>query len=266
MTTKVWKMGIGVDQLIADTVDLSDKEFGKYVRMLCYAWKNKAKLDASRYNYIERIDNISKDNDTEMTQYLLNKYFKYNEEGQYYYNTAQIEEWERVQRVSNANTKSANERWDADAMQTQCKRNTSNSNSNSNSKRKNNSNKNKYIVDIFNEFWVNIENKIGKGQAEKTFIKLINDFAGENISPKQLSDLYNKHCKEQSDIKFAKHPATWLNAKGYLDNPMETATKDDFGFTPKDPFRNLSFWKKGRRLPMDIDQDIMEEMGFTIDG
>ena len=50
MTTKVWKMGMAVDQLIADTVDLSDKEFGKYVRMLCYAWKNKARLDASRFN------------------------------------------------------------------------------------------------------------------------------------------------------------------------------------------------------------------------
>ena len=88
MTTKVWKMGMAVDQLIADTVDLSDKEFGKYVRMLCYAWKNKARLDASRFNYIDRIDNISKDSDTEMTQYLLNRYFEYDQDGQFYYNTA----------------------------------------------------------------------------------------------------------------------------------------------------------------------------------
>ena len=36
MTTKVWKMGMAVDQLIADTVDLSDKEFGKYVSTSCF--------------------------------------------------------------------------------------------------------------------------------------------------------------------------------------------------------------------------------------
>ena len=271
MTTKVWKMGIGVDQLIADTVDLSDQEFGKYVKMLCYAWKNQSKLDASRPNYLERIDKIS-DTDIEATKYLLERYFIYDQKGKFFYSTAQKEEWDRVLKISTANTKSANERWDANAMQTQCKRNTSNSNSKSNSK------SNKYI-NIFNEFWINIENKIGKGQAEKTFIKLINDFAVENISPKQLSDLYNKHCKEQSDIKFAKHPATWLNAKGYLDKPMETVIKDDFGVQKRDAFRNLSLWKKGIKTGKDFDGDIilqyqkgnitkemMDRMGINVNG
>ena len=258
MTTKVWKMGMAVDQLIADTVDLSDKEFGKYVRMLCYAWKNKARLDASRFNYIERIDNISKNSDTEMTQYLLNRYFEYNQEGQYYYNTAQTEEWERVQKISIANTKSANDRWDADAMQTQSKRSTSYSKSNRNS---NSNTNNKKYIDLFNEFWKNVKNKVKKGQAETTFIKLIKNFAEENMSPVQLADLYNKHCETQTDMKFAQHPSTWLNAKGYLDKPMSKETKDEFGVvSQKKPLENyVNFVKKGVHTTF-IDDTMVKQM------
>lgn len=260
MTTKVWKMGMAVDQLIADTVDLSDKEFGKYVRMLCYAWKNKARLDASRFNYIDRIDNISKDSDTEMTQYLLNRYFEYDQDGQFYYNTAQTEEWERVKKVSNSNTKSANDRWDTgeNALKTQSERNTSNSYSKSN--RNSNNNKKKYI-DLFNEFWRNVQNKVKKGQAETTFIKLINDFAEENMSPKELADLYNKHCNSQTDMKFAQHPSTWLNAKGYLDKPMSKETRDEFGVVPqKKSLENyVNFVKKGVHTTF-IDDTMVKQM------
>ena len=50
------------------------------------------------------------------------------------------------------------------------------------------------------------------------------------MSPVQLADLYNKHCESQTDMKFAQHPSTWLNAKGYLDKPMSKKNNDEFNY------------------------------------
>ena len=40
----MWKFGISPDKFIADCVDLTDDEIGKYFRFLCYAWKHEAHL------------------------------------------------------------------------------------------------------------------------------------------------------------------------------------------------------------------------------
>jgi len=130
--SKIWKFGIGTDQFIADTVDLSDDEIGKYVRMLFYAWKQKAKLPTD----IKRINQIPKNPNIEVTKYLLERYFDKDENG--YTCKAQVDEWERVQRISNENSEKAQARWDKEKdIQGQCHSNASNSNSNSNSNSKN---------------------------------------------------------------------------------------------------------------------------------
>ena len=41
---KMWKFGINPDKFIADCVDLTDDEIGKYFRLLCHAWKHEAHL------------------------------------------------------------------------------------------------------------------------------------------------------------------------------------------------------------------------------
>ena len=69
--SKFWKMGISPDQFIADTVNLSDDEIGKYFRLLCYAWKNKAYLPLD----IKRVCNIVKQCDEKSIKYLLETFF-----------------------------------------------------------------------------------------------------------------------------------------------------------------------------------------------
>ena len=129
---KIWKFGIAVDQLIADTVDLNDEEFGKYVRILCNAWKQKARLPLD----IERINQIPKNPNMKTTKYLLDRYFDKDNNG--YTCKAQVDEWERVQRISNSNTENVNARWNKEnIIQTNYDRNTSNSKSNSKSKSNN---------------------------------------------------------------------------------------------------------------------------------
>nr|BAR32762.1 Uncharacterized protein conserved in bacteria (COG3756) [uncultured Mediterranean phage uvMED] len=103
---KIWKMGVKVDQFVADTVDLSDDEMGKYWRMILYAWKLKTKLPLD----IKRISQISKNPNFNKTKYLLDRYFIKDEDG--YSNTAQIEEWKYIEKLSQTNSENANLRWD----------------------------------------------------------------------------------------------------------------------------------------------------------
>ena len=69
---KMWKFGINPDKFIADCVDLTDDEIGKYFRLLCHAWKQEAHLIED----IERINNIPENPNMEITKYLLNRFFK----------------------------------------------------------------------------------------------------------------------------------------------------------------------------------------------
>ena len=89
---------------------------------------------------------------------------------------------------------------------------------------------------------------------------------------------YNKLIRNTDDTKFVPHLSSWLSAERWEENLDLTKKEDDnFGIVPRDPFRNLSFWQKGRRMPQDFDRDIeimyqkgkisdeaMKEMGFDI--
>ena len=103
---KIWKMGVKVDQFVADTVDLSDDEMGKYWRMILYAWKLKTKLP----NDVKRISQIPKNPNLKKTQYLLDRYFIQSDDG--YTNKAQLEEWKYIEKLSQTNSENANLRWD----------------------------------------------------------------------------------------------------------------------------------------------------------
>ena len=83
----MWKFGISPDKFIADCVDLTDDEIGKYFRFLCYAWKNESHLPDD----IDRINRIAKNPDLETTKYILERFFKKDKLG--YYCPAQLEEW-----------------------------------------------------------------------------------------------------------------------------------------------------------------------------
>ena len=232
MAQKIWKMGISPDNFIADTVNLTNEELGLYFRLLCYAWKNEATLP----NDMDRLKRICQNADKKMINYILAQYFR--EEGKTYYSKAQKEEYEWVQEKSVKARESANKRY-ANAERTQSSNSYSNSNSN---------------IDIFNNIWSKLTYKTGnKQQAFKVFDKL-----KDMPEPDVLVDKWEKFCSSHDDKKFIQHFRTWLNNKGWENEPQKLDKKDDFGIMTRDPFTNLSSWQKGFRTLNDTDQDIIE--------
>ena len=234
MAQKIWKMGISPDNFIADTVNLTNEELGLYFRLLCYAWKNEATLP----NDMDRLKRICQNADDKMINYILAQYFR--EEGKTYYSKAQREEWLWVQEKSGKASESAKKRWlDANAKPTQ----SSNSNSN----------KNNY-TEIFNNIWSELKITSGnKLQAFKVFEKLT-----DKPEPNVLIEKWNVYCSSVEDKKFIMHFRTWLNNKGWENEPQKLDKKNDFGIMTRDPFTNLSSWQKGFRTLNDTDQDIIE--------
>ena len=234
MAQKIWKMGISPDNFIADTVNLTNEELGLYFRLLCYAWKNEATLP----NDMDRLKRVCQNADEKMINYILAQYFV--EEGKTYYSKAQREEWSWVQEKSGKASNSAKKRWsDANAERTQ----SSNSNSN----------KNNY-TEIFNNIWSELKPTSGnKLQAFKVFEKLT-----DKPEPNVLIEKWNFYCSSVEDKKFIMHFRTWLNNKGWENEPTKPEIKDEFGIQKRDPFINLTSWQKGFRTMTDTDQDIRE--------
>ena len=233
MAQKIWKMGISPDNFIADTVNLTNEELGLYFRLLCYAWKNEATLP----NDMDRLKRICQNADEKMINYILATYFR--EEGKTYYSKAQKEEYEWVQEKSVKARESANKRY-ANAQRTQ----SSNSYSNSHN----------HNIDIFNNIWSKLNHKTGiKQQAFKVFDKL-----QDMPEPDVLVDKWNNYSSSIDDKKFIQHFRTWLNNKGWENEPQKQEIKNEFGIMTRDPFVNLTSWQKGFRTLNDTDQDIIE--------
>ena len=134
---------------------------------------------------------------------------------------------------------------------------------------------NKEIKDAFEEIWNKLKIKRGtKAKGLKAYTKIHN-----KVEPTILIAKFNEKCDSVEDKQFVPHFSTWLNAEGWTEELITKQTKENynFGIVPRDPFRNLSFWQKGRRLPQDFDNDIikkykegkitkeaMEKMGFSV--
>ena len=128
-----------------------------------------------------------------------------------------------------------------------------------------------------NEIWGKITIKRGsKKRAFKEWDKLNNKIDNSLIVKK-----YNELANNTNDTKFVPHLSSWLSAERWEEDlavPFgKTQLDNEFGLIQRDPFRNLSFWKKGRKMPNDIDSDIetmhkkgkvsdeaMKQMGLSI--
>ena len=201
--------------------------------MLCYAWKNNATLPKD----IDRLKRVCQNADEKSINYILEQYFR--EEDNTYYSKAQKEEYEWVQEKSVKARESANKRY-ANAERTQSSYSHSNSHS--------------HNIDIFNNIWSKLTYKTGnKQQAFKVFDKL-----KDMPEPDVLVDKWEKFCISHDDKKFIQHFRTWLNNKGWENEPTKPEIKDEFGVIERDPFLNLTSWQKGFRTLNDTDQDIIE--------
>ena len=232
--TKIWKMGISPDQFIADTVNLSDDEIGKYFRLLCYAWKNEAYLPLD----IKRVCNIVKQCDEKSIQYLLETFFIKDEKG--YFCKAQKIEFDWVVEKSGKAVESANKRWD---KQSHTKRNANYSHSYNY----------KEIDNMFEHIWSKLKVKRGtKSNALKVYRKI-----HDKVEDDLLVDKYNAKCTSEIDKKFIPHFSTWLNSEGWTEE-LVSDQKDNIQTFQKDPMRNLSLWKRGIKTMHDFEEDIIK--------
>jgi len=231
-------MGISTDNFIADTVNLTNEEIGIYFRLLCYAWKNEAYLPKD----ISRIKRIVQNAKEEDINYILETYFKEDDIG--YYSKAQKEEFEWVIEKSSKAKVAAEKRWNANASQTHMRTQSSYSHSNNHSN-------NKIIEDSFDAIWSKIKTKRGtKANGLKAYKKIHG-----KVEPSLLVDKYNAKSNSVDDKQFVPHFSTWLNSEGWTEELL-TEKKEEFKVDNRNPFANLSLWKKGIRTMNDTDQDI----------
>jgi hypothetical protein len=73
----------------------------------------------------------------------------------------------------------------------------------------------------FDEFWEIYPRKVGKPQAKKAFRKALEEISLEEIL--SCTTAY-RLARRGEDPKFTKHPATFLNAKPWLDEPDQPIT------------------------------------------
>lgn len=227
--TKIWKMGISPDNFISDTQDLTNEELGVYFRLLCYAWKKEAYLPKD----LERLQRIGQNCHPKIIQYLLENFFIEDNKG--FYCKAQKEEFDWVLEKSEKAKESAERRW------------------NKQSERISERNANYSHSYIFNNIWSKLDIKRGnKKQAEKAYKKI-----HEKVKPEVLIEKYNTKAKTISDSQYLQHFSTWLNNEGW-EEELIIEKKEELKLDNRDPFRNLSLWKKGIKTLNDNDADIRQ--------
>ena len=232
-------MGISTDNFIADTVNLTNEEIGIYFRLLCYAWKNEAYLPKD----ISRIKRIVQNAQEEDINYILETYFKEDENG--YFSKAQKEEFEWVIEKSGKAKEAAEKRWsNANAPQTHMRTQSSYSHSHS---------YNKIINDAFEDIWSKL--KIKRGTKAKG-LKAYNKLHGK-IEPNILIEKFNAKANSLEDVTFLPHFSSWLNAEGWTEELL-SQKKEEFKIDNRNPYSNLPLWKKGIRTMNDTDQDIRQ--------
>ena len=127
----------------------------------------------------------------------------------------------------------------------------------------------------FSEWWAAYPRKIGKRQAERSYKAALKTGA----TPEELLEALEAHKQHwrlaNTETRYIKHPATWLNAGSWMDeltsdlpaaNPEEerrrlstnpktgrTWTEDDFGYAcldhGLDPNRYIGFWRPFMGIP-----------------
>lgn len=104
----------------------------------------------------------------------------------------------------------------------------------------------------FEQWWKLYPRKISKGEAQKKYEKIIKDNLATSVELLEGLNKYNNYIKTTLlDVKFVKHPSTWLNQKCWLDeyssgfvrpSDRKPMTAEDFQNIEADtPAADLSF-------------------------
>ena len=242
------------DDFVAGTQHLSPLAVGIYVRLLCWNWNKKCRGIPDDAEILNRIAGTRSDIEQDTCGDVIKEFFvhivdKDNIQNNKWQNARQLKEWLYINnRIANARV-----------------------NGSKGGRPKNNpaktplpltptsTNNNIYMVDVFEKIWNQLKVKRGaKSKALKAYIKLY----GKKDMPETdfIIEKFNAKCDSVSEKIFIPHFSTWLNEEMWTEELINESSKtqdDNFGLVPRDAFRNLYFWKKGRKMPQDIDSDII---------
>ena len=112
---------------------------------------------------------------------------------------------------------------------------------------------NKEINDVFEDIWSKLKTKRGtKSEGLKAYKKIHG-----KVEPSTLIEKFNLKIDSVQEIKFVPHFSRWLNSEGWTEE-LITEKKEEFKLDNRNPFRNLSLWKKGIKTLNDNDADIRQ--------
>jgi uncharacterized protein YdaU (DUF1376 family) len=259
------------DDFVAGTQHLTPLELGCYVRLLVWNWNKRCRGIPDNAEMHNRICSAHNELEQEAVGDVINEFFNLiidndNIENNRWQNARQLQEWLYInKRIDNAreNGKKGGRPKNPDHNPEETPLPLPHTPTNNNNN-----------ILFENEIWDKITIKRGsKEKAFKAWNKLNN-----KIDNNLLVNKFNELINNTEDKKFVPHLSTWINDKRWEEALEFNKTNDnEFGLIQRDPFRNLSFWKKGRKMPNDIDSDIeimhkkgeisneaMKQMGFLI--
>jgi hypothetical protein len=105
---------------------------------------------------------------------------------------------------------------------------------------------------LFDQFYSNYPKKVSKGGAKRKFNALAPEVQLKCID---AAKAYAEECKRSgTELRFIKHPTTWLNQGCWDDETSSPQLPDDCPYTPDDIRRLKTLHASGNGLPTDFDR------------
>lgn len=80
------------------------------------------------------------------------------------------------------------------------------------------------VIDEFEQWWTVFPKRVGKGTAKRAWQIVIHK---KIATPRQLIEGAMRYAAERDgkDPQFTKHPATWINSHGWLDESAASSSR-----------------------------------------
>jgi len=245
-TLPIWRLF--PETFIATTYDLTNNEIGIYFRLLCWHWSN----NKQRFNIKQATRIAQCNNDLESLEYILKRFFVYDEKGEYYHKRM-CQDWDYAKKESERNRDNANKRWSHGNGISE--NDASISKSKSKSK---NINKTIYSED-FENWWNELKSKDDKGSKKLAYEKFLElDRGGVDVNKivEKWNILYDQRIGGEISMPMV---TTFLNQRRDegipdVESPEERAKKDKIS---KRKFQ-LERWNTGFKTINDFDNEIID--------
>ena len=220
---------------IAQLIDLNEVEMGVYYKLKLVYWSSRD-VGIS----IDMLDRLANEDNNLVYKYIIERFFTQVDGA--YHHKGLLEQIEKYKENSLKQKIKLTEKSPLGDLKVTSSHLLSSSSSSSSST-SNIINIKKVKSENFDKFWTQVKRKVSKGQCQKAYNKLPEEWSTQ---PDKLAELYNAHYDLATDKQYTKHPATWLNAESYLD-VINKAVNDDLTEDQQDE-RDKSDWEFAKRM------------------